>query len=121
MKQDPRKAARAALEHHRARNDRARAPAANPMQRPLKSGDEAINATTHWRQSVEHGHGIAGARKRPPAALKPDAQVITPADVEVERAPTPRGRYEADPAAFGAGFSAAGVGVDVTTGRGWGR
>jgi hypothetical protein len=64
----------------------------------------------------------------PPVTIKParpaPAEPVIPPTVKVTVCPSPApyGRYQVDPSArpFGAGFSAAGIGRDLTTGQAWG-
>jgi hypothetical protein len=58
-----------------------------------------------------------------PARAAPVEPVIPPTvKVTVCPSPAPYGRYQVDPSTrpFGAGFSAAGIGRDLTTGQAWG-
>jgi hypothetical protein len=95
-----------------------------PVEKPQAKGGPAA-----WRP----------ARKAPPAATvvplpgvpptvhiplaQPASEPVIPPGLEVRRCPAPTfdPRYQIDPASrpFGAGFSACGIGRDVTTGKAW--
>jgi hypothetical protein len=89
------------------------------MQRVMTDAAEVVNPGTHWRNPSEHGNGIAGSRREVRQTPRGAVEIITPAHVEVQRAPVHPGRFEPDAGAFGAGFAAVGAGRDVTTGKGW--
>lgn len=99
-------------------------------QTPRIHAETAHNPGTPWRGKSP---ATAGCYRRAPEAgttrieRGPRGAVVieTPPDVQVEVGPafTHDHRVQCAPneQPFGAGFAAAGPGIDITTGRGWGR
>lgn len=78
---------------------------------------------------TKHGPALttipSAARQRAGLRLDVAADVVVPASVKITRGPTMTHdpRFQCDPTQrhYGAGFAAAGIGRDITTGKGWGR
>lgn len=115
--------------HIRPDGDSVSRPAAQrPSIKPFED-----NPATPWRGkspavSGTHTKGGANGRATGARTSKSDTrgvEVIVPPHVKVQRGPsyTHDARIQCAPGEqpFGAGFSAAGPGRDITTGKGWGK
>ena len=105
------------------------APALSPIGAPVRGEPaRARGGPAAWRPARKQQlvavppPGVPEPVTVPPPAPMPGEAVIPP-HVKVTRCPAPAydARYQVDPSArpFGAGFAAAGIGRDPTTGKAW--